>query len=140
MASSNFDLEKERARLRAMMDAQSGRAGAQDAPAPENAADAPAETPGTEPPFAHVQPNVWDRAADDEANAFVRSLMTVGSPVCAAFWAVLGIVLAVLLLTIGLWRTLFIATLAALGAFLGGVRSKSRFFRDLINRLFPPKG
>lgn len=134
MASSNFDLEKERARLRAMMDAQSGNAGAQDAP------DAPAETPGTEPPFAHVQPNVWDRAADDEANAFVRSLVTVGSPVCAAFWAVLGIVLAVLLLTIGLWRTLFIAALAALGAFLGGVRSKSRFFRDLINRLFPPKG
>ena len=50
-----------------------------------------------------------------------------------------GIVLAVLFLTIGFWKTLFIAAMGGLGAFLFGIRDKQQILKDLVNRLFPPK-
>ena len=46
---------------------------------------------------------------------------------------------AILLLTIGFWKTLFVALLCALGAFVGGVEDKQGFLRRVANRLFPPK-
>lgn len=61
------------------------------------------------------------------------------NPQRAAVFAAAGLVIAVLLLTIGLWRTLFLAAFVLLGVFLGGVPRKGEFFKDLINRLFPPR-
>lgn len=48
-------------------------------------------------------------------------------------------ILATLLLTIGFWRTLFIAVFAALGALAGGIGNKRDAVRVAINRSFPPK-
>ena len=55
------------------------------------------------------------------------------------YGAVGGAALAVLFLTIGFWKTLFIAVMGGAGAFLFGISDKQQVFKDLVNRLFPPK-
>lgn len=72
-------------------------------------------------------------------NEMLREMLTWGTPACGAFCGVLGVLVAVLLLTIGFWKTLFVALLCALGVFIGAVKDKSTFLKAVINRLFPPK-
>ena len=68
-----------------------------------------------------------------------KEIFTPGTPLCALAYAALGVILATLLLTIGFWRTLFIAVFAALGALAGGIGNKRDAVRVAINRSFPPK-
>ena len=75
-----------------------------------------------------------------DLKGLLRSLLVIGTPQCGALGALLGVVLAVLLLTIGVWKTLFIAAFALVGAWIGGVRNKANFIRGIINRSFPDKG
>ncbi|MGN0970338.1 MAG: DUF2273 domain-containing protein [Aristaeellaceae bacterium] len=72
-------------------------------------------------------------------NDFLRGLMETGTPACGLLCGILGVVLAALLLSIGIWRTLFVVALGALGLFLGGVKDKPGAVKALVNRLFPPK-
>lgn len=72
-------------------------------------------------------------------NDFLREVMTVGTPACGAACGVAGVVLAAMLLSIGLWKTIFVAVLCLLGVFLGGVKDKSAFVKGLLNKLFPSK-
>ena len=72
-------------------------------------------------------------------NDLLKEMLTWGTPACGVFCGVLGILLAILLLTIGFWRTLFIAVFAALGAMAGGIGNKRDAVRVAINRSFPPK-
>ena len=72
-------------------------------------------------------------------NDFLRSLTEVGTPACGLLGLVMGVVVAALLLSIGLWRTLFVVLLGAVGLFVGGVKDKPDAVRKLVNRLFPPK-
>lgn len=72
-------------------------------------------------------------------NDLLREMLTWGTPACGLFCGICGIVLAVLLLTIGFWKTLFVALLCCVGAFLGGVKEKEAFLRKAANKLFPPK-
>ena len=69
----------------------------------------------------------------------IKEIFTPGTPLCALAYAALGVILATLLLTIGFWRTLFIAVFAALGALAGGIGNKRDAVRVAINRSFPPK-
>lgn len=69
----------------------------------------------------------------------IKQLFTPGTPLCALAYAVIGIIVAALLLAIGFWRTLFIAAFAALGALAGGVGNKRDAVRGAINRSFPPR-
>ena len=57
----------------------------------------------------------------------------------ALIGAGVGVTIAVLLLTIGFWKTLLIGAMGGLGAFFGGVEDKQRWVRDFINQRFPPK-
>ena len=72
-------------------------------------------------------------------NDLLKEMLTWGTPACGACCGVLGILLAILLLTIGFWKTLFVALLCAVGVFLGAVKDKASFLKNLINKLFPPK-
>ena len=72
-------------------------------------------------------------------NDFLRGLTQIGTPACGLLGLVMGVALAALLMTIGLWRTLFVVLLGAAGMFMGGVKDKQEAVRHLINRLFPPK-
>lgn len=67
------------------------------------------------------------------------SFLRVGTPACGAFMALLGTVLALLLVYIGFWRTLLVAVFAALGYFAGASPNKTESIKRLINRVFPPK-
>ena len=42
-------------------------------------------------------------------NDLLKEMLTWGTPACGVFCGVLGILLAILLLTIGFWKTLFVA-------------------------------
>ena len=69
--------------------------------------------------------------------AFLREVFEVGTPQCGLAFGLLGILLALTLLWLGFWRTLFICILCAAGVFVGGVKDKSQFCKDLLNKLLP---
>ena len=73
------------------------------------------------------------------SNSNKPPFLRVGTPQCGAFIALLGAVLALMLLFLGLWRTLFVVALAAIGYFLGASADKSGAIKGFINRLFPPR-
>jgi uncharacterized membrane protein len=68
-----------------------------------------------------------------------HEVMEWGTPQCGIFWGIVGIVVALLLLFVGFWKTLFVAVLFAVGLFFGGVKDKTAFIKNLINRIFPPR-
>ena len=72
-------------------------------------------------------------------NELLKEMLTWGTPACGLFCGVCGVIAAILLLTIGFWKTLFVALLCAVGAFVGGVKDKPGAVKALVNRLFPPK-
>ena len=65
--------------------------------------------------------------------------LTPGNASCALFCAAVGVLIAVLLLTIGFWRTLFITVMFFLGLFIGGVGDKKAFISGRVNKYFPQK-
>ena len=75
----------------------------------------------------------------NKLSSAIKEIFTPGTPLCALAYAALGVILATLLLTIGFWRTLFIAVFAALGALAVGIGNKRDAVRVAINRSFPPK-
>lgn len=75
----------------------------------------------------------------NKLSSAIKEIFTPGTPLCALAYAALGVILATLLLTIGFWRTLFIAVFATLGALGGGIGNKRDAVRVAINRSFPPK-
>ena len=75
----------------------------------------------------------------NKLSSAIKEIFTPVTPLCALAYAALGVILATLLLTIGFWRTLFIAVFAALGALAGGIGNKRDAVRVAINRSFPPK-
>lgn len=75
----------------------------------------------------------------NKLSSAIKEIFTPGTPLCALAYAAQGVILATLLLTIGFWRTLFIAVFAALGALGGGIGNKRDAVRVAINRSFPPK-
>ena len=50
-----------------------------------------------------------------------------------------GAAVAVLLMTIGFGRTLFLGVMSGAGAFIYGVKDKQQWLKDTVNRLFPPR-
>lgn len=69
----------------------------------------------------------------------LRNMLKVGTPECAVFCAAAAMVLALLLLLIGFWKTLLVVLIVCVGAFIGGVKDKKQFISRLVNRLFPPR-
>ena len=65
--------------------------------------------------------------------------MKIGTPACGIVGCVAGIVLALLLIFLGFWKTLFICLLGAAGAYIGGVENKPEFWKKVINKVLPQK-
>lgn len=76
---------------------------------------------------------------NEKWKGFFRQMLTVGTPECAIFFGAAAMVLALLFLLLGFWKTLLVALLVGVGAFLGGVKDKKGCISRVINRLFPPK-
>ena len=63
---------------------------------------------------------------------FIAQMLTPGTRACALFGALVGIVFAVLCLTLGVGKTVLIGLFCLIGAFVGGVKDKTGFIRRMI--------
>ncbi len=67
----------------------------------------------------------------DKKNFFAQ-MLTPGTVPCALFGMAVGLLFAVLCLTIGVGKTLLIGLFCLVGAFVGGVKDKPGFIRKVI--------
>lgn len=67
----------------------------------------------------------------DKKNFFAQ-IFTPGTVPCALFGMAVGLLFAVLCLTIGVGKTLLIGLFCLVGAFVGGVKDKPGFIRKAI--------
>lgn len=67
-------------------------------------------------------------------------LITKGTPECAALCMLLGALTALLLLWLGIWKTLLVVACVSLGAFVGGVKHKKEALHTLWERFFGEYG
>lgn len=68
-----------------------------------------------------------------DLKSFFSQMLTPGTGACALFGAVIGIVFAVLCLTIGVGKALLIGIFCLIGAFIGGVKDKRAFVRRIVS-------
>lgn len=64
---------------------------------------------------------------------FVKEMFIPGTTSCMIFGAVLGLIFAVLCLTIGVAKALLIGVFCLIGGFFGKVKDKKAFIRNLVN-------
>ena len=69
----------------------------------------------------------------------IRKFLQVGTIECMILCVVLAIVIGVLFITIGFWKTLLITALILLGLFIGGVQDKKAFLRGGIDKVAPQR-
>ena len=62
----------------------------------------------------------------------LSQMLTVGTPACTLFGAVIGLIFAVLCMTIGVGKALAIGIFCLIGAFIGGVKDKKAFVRSVV--------
>ena len=75
----------------------------------------------------------------DKTREQMKNLLKIGTPECAIFMGFLGLVLGVLFLLLGFFKTLLVALIVLVFAFIGGVSDKKKYIGKLINRVFPAK-
>ena len=76
---------------------------------------------------------------NNENKSFFHQAFRIGTPECAVFCACVAMLMGLLFLCIGFWKTLLIFALMLIGAFIGGVEDKQEWLRNLVNRLLPAK-
>lgn len=62
-----------------------------------------------------------------------------GTPIFGLITGCVFVLLGVLFLTIGFWKTILIAVLFAAGYFIGAVNNKSDVLKDTVNKIVPNK-
>lgn len=65
---------------------------------------------------------------------FFKRVFTPGTIECAIACGLVGVLVALLLLWIGVWKTLLIVVLVGIGLFVGGVKDKRAFFQKLLGK------
>ena len=66
-----------------------------------------------------------------DMKSFISQMFTPGTAPCAIFGMAMGVVFAVLCLTIGVGKALLIGAFCLVGAFVGGVKDKGAFVRKV---------
>ena len=69
----------------------------------------------------------------------LKNIFRVGTPECALFCGSMAMVLVLLFLVIGFWKTLLVAVITAAAMFVGGVKNKPACFKRIINGVFPAR-
>lgn len=62
-----------------------------------------------------------------------KEMTEPGTPQSALFCGVIGVVVAMLILIIGFAKTMLIVLCCAIGLFIGGVKDKKAFLRNIIS-------
>ena len=74
-----------------------------------------------------------------DSRSFLHQAFRIGTPECAVFCAGVAMLLGLLFLWIGFWKTLLIFCLMLLGMFIGGVEDKREWLGEALNRLIPAR-
>ncbi len=67
-----------------------------------------------------------------DKKSFFAQIFTPGTVPCALFGMAVGLLFAVLCLTVGVGKTALIGLFCLVGAFVGGVKDKAGFIRRVI--------
>ena len=67
-----------------------------------------------------------------DMKSFLSQMFTPGTAPCTIFGIAVGLIFAVLCLTIGVGKALLIGLFCLVGAFVGGVKDKIGFIRKVI--------
>ena len=67
-----------------------------------------------------------------DLRTFVSQMFTPGTALCTLFGIAVGLIFAVLCLTIGVGKALLIGLFCLVGAFVGGVKDKQAFVRRVV--------
>ena len=67
-----------------------------------------------------------------DKKSFFAQIFTPGTVPCALFGMAVGLLFAVLCLTIGVGKAVLIGLFCLVGAFVGGVKDKAGFIRKII--------
>lgn len=67
-----------------------------------------------------------------DKKSFFSQILTPGTAPCAIFGMAVGLLFAVLCLTIGVGKAVLIGLFCLVGAFVGGVKDKAAFIRKMI--------
>lgn len=67
-----------------------------------------------------------------DPRTFVSQMFTPGTAPCTLLGIAIGLIFAVLCLTIGVGKALLIGIFCLIGAFIGGVKDKRAFVRGVI--------
>ena len=70
-----------------------------------------------------------------DKKSFFSQIFTPGTAPCAIFGMAVGLLFAVLCLTIGVGKTVLIGLFCLVGAFVGGVKDKGGFIRRVLGAL-----
>ncbi len=71
---------------------------------------------------------------NEKNKQFLKNMTQIGTPECAIFMGVVGLVLGILFLLFGFFKTLLLCAIIALFVFLGAVKDKKEFISNLMNR------
>ncbi|MBR5288709.1 MAG: DUF2273 domain-containing protein [Clostridia bacterium] len=63
---------------------------------------------------------------------FFSQMLTPGTVPCTLFGAAIGLVFAVLCMTLGVLKALLIGVFCLIGAFIGGVKDKMGFIKKIL--------
>ena len=69
----------------------------------------------------------------DKFKRLLAQIFEPGTPASVIVYGLVGVLVAVLFLLIGFWRTLLICVCRAVGAFLGGVKDKRAFVGRILD-------
>ena len=67
-----------------------------------------------------------------DRKTFFSQMFTPGTVPCTLFGTAVGLLFAVLCMTIGVGRTLVVGLFCLIGAFIGGVKDKKGFIRNIV--------
>ena len=65
---------------------------------------------------------------------------TIGTTKCGLLMGACGVAIAFMLIFLGFWNTMLVLALFLFGYWIGAIEGKTNFIKNMINRLFPPKG
>ncbi len=66
----------------------------------------------------------------------LQKITEPGTPQAAIFYGTVGLIVALLLLLIGFWKTLLVVVCCLVGCFLGAVKDKAGFIRKLLDSFY----
>lgn len=73
----------------------------------------------------------------NDNHEFFKNMLTWGTRECGLMCGVIGVIVGILMLTIGFWKVLLVCAFALIGMFIGGTKNKMAFVKHIVGKLVP---